>query len=101
MRSHDLCGSSCYRLQLDTRLRLPPLELTTCPHFLPCYSRSVVPTTEDFDPALFMTVVHATASFNDIRNGLESLDGAKANQVRASAIFVLVNCVAPANGGSM
>lgn len=48
-----------------------------------------------------MTVVHATASFNDIRNGLESLDGAKANQVRASAIVVLVNCVAPANGGSM
>lgn len=37
---------------------------------------------EDFDPALFMTVIHATASFNDIRNGLESLDGAKANQVR-------------------
>eukprot|EP00903_Cladosiphon_okamuranus_P012285 g11521.t1 len=43
-------------------------------------SRSVVPTMEDFDPALFMTVIHATASFNDIRNGLESLDGAKANQ---------------------
>lgn len=46
-------------------------------------SRSVVPTMEDFDPALFMTVLHATASFSDIRNGLESLNGAKANQVRA------------------
>lgn len=45
-------------------------------------SRSVVPTTEHFDPALFMSVVHATASFNDIRNGLQSLEGAKANQVR-------------------
>ncbi|CAM9159942.1 unnamed protein product [Pylaiella littoralis] len=43
-------------------------------------SRSVVPTMEDFDPALFMTVLHATASFSDIRNGLESLNGAKANQ---------------------
>lgn len=43
-------------------------------------SRSVVPTTEDFDPALFMTVIHAAASFSDIRNGLESLDGAQANQ---------------------
>lgn len=28
-----------------------------------------------------MTVVHAAASFSDIRNGLESLDGAQANQV--------------------
>lgn len=45
------------------------------------HSRSVVPTTEDFDPALFMTVIHAAASFSDIRNGLESLDGAQANQV--------------------
>ncbi|CAM9962670.1 unnamed protein product [Scytosiphon promiscuus] len=46
----------------------------------PINVRSVVPSMEDFDPALFMTVVHSTASFTDIRNGLESLDGAKANQ---------------------
>lgn len=45
---------------------------------------------EDFDPALFMTVIHATASFNDIRNGLESLDGAKANQVRVFFFFCKV-----------
>lgn len=51
-------------------------------------SRSVVPTMEDFDPALFMTVLHATASFNDIRNGLESLNGAKANQVRAPRVVL-------------
>lgn len=58
-------------------------------------SRSVVPTMEDFDPALFMTVIHATASFNDIRNGLESLNGAKANQVRApchALAFCLCAC---------
>lgn len=54
-------------------------------------SRSVVPTSEDFDPALFMTVVHATASLNDIQNGLESLEGAKANQVR----LPLLNCAEP------
>lgn len=65
----------------------PDAILPCCAQFsrngTPLRSRSVVPTMEDFDPALFMTVLHSAASFNDIRNGLESLDGAKANQVRA------------------
>ncbi|CAM9110838.1 unnamed protein product [Choristocarpus tenellus] len=46
----------------------------------PKLSGSVVPITDNFDPALFMTIIHATASFNDIRDGLERLQSAKANQ---------------------
>ncbi|CAM9657776.1 unnamed protein product [Discosporangium mesarthrocarpum] len=43
-------------------------------------SGSVVPTTDKFDPALFMAVIHSTASFNDIHDGLGRLKSAKANQ---------------------
>ena len=67
---------------------MQPARFCSCANFAEnrtlLRSRSVVPTMEDFDPALFMTVLHSAASFNDIRNGLESLDGAKANQVRTS-----------------
>ncbi|CAN0559175.1 unnamed protein product [Ectocarpus sp. 12 AP-2014] len=71
------------RKRSDKGERMRDGEIRSVPESKPVtreISRSVVPTMEDFDPALFMTVVHATASFNDIRNGLESLDGAKANQ---------------------
>lgn len=84
----DSCDESLHGVR-TSRIKWPegvhgfPLPMPLAPYFRLPHSRSVVPTTEDFDPALFMTVVHATASFNDIRNGLESLDGAKANQVRA------------------
>lgn len=81
MRRVPCCLSVVWRL-LDTltvvRVPMPPFALLN-PTL--ARSRSVVPSMEDFDPALFMTVVHSTASFTDIRNGLESLDGAKANQV--------------------